>query len=63
MIRSGPTFTHSFLRAVRIALMFVPLVLAFRLDLSSAKHTMTFASVQPKNAQTEKAPGVAQNMR
>jgi hypothetical protein len=43
--------------------MFVPLVLAFRLDLSSAKHTMPFASVQPKNAQTEKAPGVAQNMR
>lgn len=63
MIRPGPTFAYSFLRAVRIALMFVPLVLAFRLDLSSAKHTMPLASVQPKNAQTEKAPGVAQNMR
>lgn len=43
---SGPTFGYSFLRAVRIALLFIPLLFALRLDLSLAKHTNASSSVQ-----------------
>jgi hypothetical protein len=46
MKKPGPTFNYSFLRAVRIALLFIPLVFALRLDLSLTKHTNASPSVQ-----------------
>lgn len=54
MKNAEPTFGYSFLRAVRVALLFIPLFFALRLDLSLAKHTNASPSVQSL-AQSDKA--------
>jgi hypothetical protein len=43
---SAAVVSYSFLRAVRIALLFIPLFFALRVDLSLAKHTNASPSVQ-----------------
>jgi hypothetical protein len=62
MKNSGQTRGYSFLRALRITLMLIPLFFALRLDLSLTKHANASPSVQSL-AQSEESVDATQEMK